>query len=234
MRSLRRCLGRRLSTTRLVEVRLGPGGLSAWEQAGFHVDRMPSGERMLRIGTALDLCEDPSLASDDLGVTLASLNEEATSTSLDGIDARWVPTFVAEDLDRGTRSAHENGAIGVEAIVLSTDDVDRTVAACEGLGFELGSRVSPREGVDMAFFRRKHGVVLEVVGPGASFVDHARDGRTQIWGLTVTTSDLAHVEVADPWEARPIRDAIQPNRQIMSMSTEKEGLKLAFITPHHK
>jgi hypothetical protein len=127
--------------------------------------------------------------------------------SVDGIPTRWAPA--PEDAPAG--------ALGLDHAVVTTDDLDRTVAALVEAGGDERRRMDIGRG-RMAFVRL--GTIIEVV---------ERGDAVRIWGLVAVVDDLGTLPadlVGEP------RDAVQPGRRIVTAQLQN-GLEcaLAFMTP---
>jgi hypothetical protein len=117
---------------------------------------------------------------------------------------------IVSDVEPARPSAHPNGALAVDHLVVLTDDIETTSAALHEAGAEL------RRDAGRMRFHRIGPLILEVVA-----VD---DGPPRFWGLTFTVPELPAGEGFG--EAR---DAVQPGRRIV---TARGGTTpVAFITP---
>ena len=153
----------------------------AWETLGFRVQDgiVALGEERLELtgrgGGILEVTA-PGLTADDP----------------DGLPLRSGPLHPPQP------SAHPNGAIGIDHVVVLTGSLDRTVAALQDAGLDLRRRDER-----MAFLRLGS-YILEVVERGG---DPAR-----FWGLVVVVDDPGAVPGAGP-----AKDAVQPGRRIATV-----------------
>lgn len=140
-----------------------------------------------------------------------------------------------ETADRGetgpSRARHPNGALAIDHLVVFTPDLKRTVAAMEGVGFDLRrvrEATEPGPDVRQAFFR-PHGVIVEVVeNPRAPESEPAR-----FWGLTVTVADLDGCARLLGDRLGEVQDAVQAGRRIATVRREAGlGVPVALISPH--
>ena len=123
------------------------------------------------------------------------------------------------------QTAHPNGAVALDHVVVTTPDFDRTAAALESAGIPL-RRV--REVGDIRQgFRRLGPAILELVEAPNMPVGPAR-----FWGLVVIVPDLAELRARLTPHVGEIRDAVQPGRHIATLS-EAAGLspRIAFMEP---
>jgi hypothetical protein len=134
------------------------------------------------------------------------------------------------DPDAPPRAAHPNGALVLDHVVVTTPDLERTLAALARAGFglrrtrdsELGGRP-----LRQAFYRAGE-PVLEVVGPP----EPAGDGPASFWGLTITVADLDALASRLGERLAPVHDAVQPGRRIASLRGGAGiGTRLAFMSP---
>ena len=150
---------------------------------------------------------------------------ELWDTDAPALSAEGVPTRVVDDPPGAVTSAHPNGVVGLDHVVLMTPDHARTVTSLESAGIscrrvrDLGPRVQ-------AFFRLGP-VILEVVGPATA----EGDGPATLWGLTWTCSDLAVTAALLGDRLRPAKDAVQPGRRIATLD-EGAGVSMpmAFMS----
>ena len=120
---------------------------------------------------------------------------------------------------------HPNGAMGLDHLVVTTPDFDRTAAALDDAGIPL-RRVRDAGGFRQGF-RRLGPAILEVVE-----APKMPAGPARFWGLVVIVADLVGVRARLAPHVGEIRDAVQPGRQIATLS-EGAGLSLriAFMDP---
>jgi hypothetical protein len=122
--------------------------------------------------------------------------------------------------------AHDNGALGIDHIVVSTSGFDRTATALELAGMPLRRLVTAPRGNRMGF-RRLGPAILELVeapdGP---------PGPARFWGLVVVVKELDALASRLGDRLGSIRDAVQPGRRIATLR-ESAGLgqAVAFMSP---
>lgn len=122
---------------------------------------------------------------------------------------------------------HPNGVEVLDHVVVSTPDLDRTVAAFEAAGVplrrvrDIGNDERP---LAQAFFKVV-GAVVEVVGPpGLSglagcpgLAGRPNPGLARFYGLAFTVSDLDATARLLGDRLRPAKDAVQPGRRIATL-----------------
>jgi hypothetical protein len=181
--------------------------------------------------TALDIAE-PASVWQDLGFAapdgtvwvdnvahrFGSPGTRITGWSLWGVDLHvgacavdGLPTEVVEDPPQTAAVVHPNGVIGLDHLVITTPDLDRTVDAFAAAGLELRrTRETPK--VRQAFFRVGP-VILEVVGSPAL----TGDGPAAFMGLAWTCADLAATAAFLGDRLHPSKHAVQPGRRIATL-----------------
>jgi hypothetical protein len=184
---------------------------SAWEALGFEVD----GDGC-RIG-AVTLRLAGSRGAGILGWSLRG----ASSAELDGLPTELSTVTTAPAPDDGP-AEHPNGALQIDHVVVSSGDLDRTIAALEAAGIRL-RRIREDRPRRMAFFRLGE-VILEVV-------EGEEGSHTEFWGLVVVVRDLDSLAADLGERVGPVHGAVQPGRRIASLR-EGAGIgpALAFMS----
>lgn len=143
--------------------------------------------------------------------------------SIDGLATR-----VNEQAPAPGPPDHENGALAIDHVVVTTPDFARTADALAGVGLDL-RRVREAPGGVRQGFRRLGQAILELVE-----IRDAPDpsGPARFWGLVVIVSDLDALGERLGGMLGPARDAVQPGRRIATLR-ESSGLgpAMAFMTP---
>ena len=123
-------------------------------------------------------------------------------------------------------AAHPNGAIGIDHVVVTTPNFDRTAAALEAAAMQLRRVTNGPDGARMGF-RRLGPAILELVErPGPD------RGAARFWGLVVIVEDLEALagQLGDRLGA--IHDAVQPGRRIATLArSARLGQLVAFMSP---
>jgi hypothetical protein len=153
------------------------------------------------------------------GITGWTLRRITLHHDIDGL-----PTGVTTDPPLPERG-HTNGAMGLDHVVVTTPDFDRTSAALDDAGIAL-RRVRDAGGFRQGF-RRLGPAILEIVEAPKMPVGPAR-----FWGLVVVVADLVGVRARLAPHVSEIREAVQPGRHIATLSGNA-GLspKIAFMDP---
>jgi hypothetical protein len=182
---------------------------SAWQALGFTVD-----DGVVLVG-GLELWLDAS----GHGITGWTLRGASLRGDIDGL-----PTGVTAD-PAPPAPEHPNGAVGIDQVVVTTPDFDRTSAALTEAGMPLRRIVDA--GAFRQGFRRLGPAILEVVE-----VLRGPVGPARFWGLVVIVEDLHELRERLAPFVGVARDAVQPGRQIASLSADA-GLspKVAFMNP---
>lgn len=194
----------------------------AWRAAGFNVrdDETVIGSVRIRFDRSGG------------GITAWSLfhpDEQPGARSLDGLT-----TELVDELPEVVATTHPNTAVGLDHIVISTPDIDRTTAAFGSLGV-VARRTRDTTAADAPLRQRffRMGTIIEVIGPPEP---GPRDGAARFWGLALVAPDLdAVAAVLGPRLGR-IKDAVQPGRRIATVRTDDLGIgvPIAFMTPHRR
>ena len=125
-------------------------------------------------------------------------------------------------------AAHPNGALGVDHVVIHTQDLQRTLTALEGTGLEVRRIREARPDLHQAFLWAGD-VLLEVAGPPAP----SGDDPARLWGLVVVAPDLDLLAALPAEPLGSVRDAVQPGRRIATVRRDLgSSVPLAFMTPH--
>jgi hypothetical protein len=182
----------------------------AWSALGFTVS---SGGRVVLGGVEL------WLDAAGRGITGWTLRRISLNHDIDGLATGVTTDPPLEPAE------HSNGAIGLDHVVVTTPDFDRTGAALERAGIPL-RRVRDAGGFRQGF-RRLGPVILEVVEAPKMPVGPAR-----FWGLVIVVADLVRLHARVAPHVSEIRDAVQPGRHIATLSRDA-GLspQVAFMDP---
>jgi hypothetical protein len=184
----------------------------AWQDAGFAVD--DAGRCWLG----------------DVSVTLTpGTGKGVTGWSVEGIDrpVDGLPTIDLPPPEPVEAAAlHPNGTTAIDHVVVTTPDLDRTVAALEATGLEA-RRTRDAGRIRQVFFRLGD-PVLEVVGPP----EPSGDGPARFLGLALTVADLDATAAALGEALGEVKDAVQPGRRITTLRRSAGcTTALAFMSP---
>lgn len=145
-------------------------------------------------------------------------------TGVPGADTLPVADVAARAREGGPAPArHPLGQVALDHVVVTTGDLDRTVA-------DLG--VEPARTVDgddrrMAFVVAST-CIIELVGPA-----DPEDTPARLWGMALTVEDLEQAVGRLGEACGPIRRAVQPGRRIATVKHEELGtsVPLALMDP---
>ena len=193
----------------------------AWRRAGFTV----TGETFVAGGVTVRLLGGQR----GRGVRSASLDPPVID-EVDGLRLVASGAAPAEGpASRTTASAHPNGVIAIDHVVVGSDDVERTTAALATCGLSprrtvVGARGDGDDEIVYRFFLLGT-CVLELVGPARG----GGDGPARFAGLAFTTERIDELGTL----AGTPRDAVQPGRRIATLRGEGLGVSVptAFLTP---
>jgi hypothetical protein len=180
-----------------------------WEALGFTV-----------VGSAIPLGGiDLVLGAAGHGIVGWGLRNIAGPDAIDGLR-----TEAARP--RAAAIEHPNGAIGVDHVVVTTPDFDRTAAALADAGMPL-RRVHEAPGGFRQGFRRLGPAILELVE-----AREAAAGPARFWGLVVIVADLDVLATRLGDHLGRIKDAVQPGRRIATLRASAGlGEAVAFMSP---
>ncbi len=200
-----------------------------WEKLGFTVHS----------GAVVLGGIEVSLGAEGRGITGWTLRHVSVNGDIDGLPTGVTTRVAPADV------VHANGAVGIDHVVVTTPDFDRTAAALSDAGMPL-RRIKPddasaarsgeagsRAGGELAAgsfrqgFRRLGPAILELVEAVG-----AGPGPAQFWGLVVIVPDLEALRQRLGADLPDIRDAVQPGRQIAGLGAGA-GLspRIAFMDP---
>jgi predicted enzyme related to lactoylglutathione lyase len=121
--------------------------------------------------------------------------------------------------------------LGLDHLVLMTDDLDRTSAEVERVLGVQCSRVRDAGNSVMQAFHKLDNTIIEIVsGP------HVKHHGTRLWGCVVTVDDIdAWCTAVGTEVASPPRTAVQPGRYITTVRESVGlGVAVAVMSPHVK
>jgi len=190
---------------------------AAWKDAGFAVD---DGGRCWVGDVVVALTPGTGTG----GVRAWAV--EGIDGPLDGLPSIDLPP--AEPADAAI--LHPNGTTAIDHVVVTTPDVDRTVAALEETGLEprrVRDADSGGRAIRQVFFRLGQ-PVLEVVGPP----EPSGDGSARFFGLALTVADLDATATALGEHLGDPKDAVQPGRRIATLRRSTGcTTAIAFMSP---
>jgi hypothetical protein len=132
---------------------------------------------------------------------------------------------VDAEIQPAARAPHPLGVVAVDHVVVTTGDMDRTVAAFDAAGLDR-RRIREAGEIRQAFYLAGSALV-EVVGPA-----QADRAPARLWGLTFAVADLDAAAGSLGDLLGDVRDAVQPGRSIAT-ATRRAGLgvPVALMTP---
>jgi catechol 2,3-dioxygenase-like lactoylglutathione lyase family enzyme len=197
---------------------------SLWADLGFAVD----GDTC-RVGSVLIHL----VGGDGEGVVGWSLS----GVALDGGRLDGLPTTVAPAGGAAAEpaTAHPNGVRAIDHIVVSTPDLERTIAAFDDAGLLLRRRrdAGATYGTELrqAFFRLDE-VIVEVVGPAQKLDPIGESGPARFFGLAFTVGDMTSTSSFLGDRLSPAKDAVQTGRTIATLARGAGStVAMAFMSP---
>jgi len=195
----------------------------AWTRAGFSV----GSDSVCRIGgVGIRLV----VRDRGAGIVAWSLRWLPPDVSVNDLDG--VPTARSAEVAEVSvaSSAHPNGVIAIDHVVLLSPDLGRTVESLAAIGVdprrerdsELGGRP-----IRQIFFRLGE-VTVEVVGSPAT----AGEGPSTLRGMTYVVTDIDATASFFGDRTAPVKDAVQPGRRISTLRHQEFGMSVrtAFIS----
>jgi hypothetical protein len=120
-------------------------------------------------------------------------------------------------------------AVGLDHVVVNTDDINRTSTAIEQeLGLEVRRERQLGNGAVQRFHKMDNTIIEVVTGP------HVTHEGSQLWGMVVSVDDLFELfdEVGENITSPP-KKATQPGRYISTVrGSVGLGIPFALMTPH--
>jgi catechol 2,3-dioxygenase-like lactoylglutathione lyase family enzyme len=199
-----------------------------WARLGFTVEG-----NAVRLGSVTFVLEGASDNARGITAWTLSGDDSPIPATIDGLltGSSVGATFVPEP------TVHLNGLSGIDHLVVSTPDVDRTVAIFEDLDWECRRR---REGaaygsekMRQAFFWLGD-VIVEVVGPETVKLEDG-DKPAKFFGIALIAEDIDATATYFGDLMKPPMDAVQPGRKITTISSRGGStLAIAVMNPHVK
>jgi hypothetical protein len=201
---------------RLVALHVG-GALTPWQAIGLmfdestcplaDVDIVVSGENPGLRGWTIDIGRDEIIEIDGIQTTLISGTQPRPSLSTIG----------------------RQKVIGLDHVVVNTDDIDRTTQAITAaLGLEVRRERQLGNGAVQRFHKLDNTIIEVVSGP------HITQPGASLWGMVASVDDLFDLaEELGGDTTSPPKKATQPGRYISTVrGSVGLGVPFALMTPH--
>ena len=185
----------------------------AWRAAGFTVE--DEGARVGSVGLRL--------VGRDRGKHLLGWAWHGLPGTgpLDGIATMTATAGAAPAREPAT---HANGVTLLDHVVVTTPDLDRTIAAFTARGLDV-RRVRHTDQYGPPFrqvFFRGGEVILEVIGPDTP----TGDAPARLYGLAFTVADLDAAAALLGDGLGRVKDAVQPGRRIATLRHRELGISV--------
>lgn len=206
--------------TRLVALIVG-GEISPWQSLGFDTEH-----GSFRIADV-----SVHVTGGDRGlVGWQFTSDRAGHVDIDGIPTELVTAVPAVEL---TSRLGTCGVVGLDHVVVNTDDATRTCAAIEReLGLPVRRVRELGKGVTQTFHKAENTVIEVVSGP------HIEHRGARLWGIVASLDDIegfvadAIARLGDEVVTTP-KAAVQPGRMISTVrSGAGLGVPFAVMSPH--
>ncbi len=185
---------------------------AAWSALGFDIDaegNLDLGGVRIRLG-----------AKGESGIVSWSLRRVNAMGSIDGL-----PTPVPRVLRPPPFKTHPNGATGLDHVVITTPDFERTALALKRAGMPL--KRTQDIGRGRQGFRRVGPAILELVQP-----TNGSRGEVGFWGLVIVVISLEELAARLGEHLSEIRPAVQPGRRIATLRPSAGVTPaVAFMSP---
>ena len=197
------------------------GDADAWRSLGLSVT---ADGLIPLVGTSIRIVQPSGSDSDGIvGWTLSGVADPGPLTDIDGLATEVVAPAGPVYAD------HALGASGLDHVVVSTADLERTSAAiASATGCEL-KRIREVGSMRQGFHRiGRGGLIVELVER-----PDLPAGPATFWGLVLIVDDLdaAYDRIGADRISAP-KDAVQPGRRIATVRSEVGlGLPVALMTP---
>ncbi len=201
---------------RLVALHVG-GALTPWQAIGLtfdeftctlaDVDVVVSGETPGLHGWTIDIGRDDVVDIDGIRTTLVS-----------GTQPRQVSSVIGRQK-----------VIGLDHVVVNTDDIDRTTQAITAaLGLKVRRERQLGNGAVQRFHKLDNTIIEVVTGP------HITQPGASLWGMVASVDDLFDLaEELGENTTSPPKKATQPGRYISTVrGSVGLGVPFALMTPH--
>jgi hypothetical protein len=201
---------------RLVALHVG-GALTPWQAIGLtfdastcplaDVDLIVSGESLGLHSWTIDVGRDETIEIDGIRTNLISGTSASRTSSVIGTQR----------------------VIGLDHVVVNTDDIDRTTSAITAaLGLEVRRERQLGNGAVQRFHKLDNTIIEVVSGP------HVKEAGASLWGMVASIDDL--FDLADGLGediTSPPKKATQPGRYISTVrGSVGLGVPFALMTPH--
>jgi len=198
------------------------GPVEPWQRLGLTV--IDGAVPLFGTGIRIDPSAEPGIVR----WALSGLDHDALigTDGIDGIDGLATevvppaPPVLVE---------HANGAIGLDHVVVTTNELERTCGAIETTTGSPLRRVREVGQIRQGFHRLGGGgLIVEVVEQAG-----LPEAPAWFWGLVINVDDLdAAAEHIGPEGIGPVAPAVQPGRTIATVRAELGlGVPLALMTP---
>ena len=147
------------------------------------------------------------------------------------VDIDGIPTTLVESapIFSSTSSIGHQSVVGLDHVVINTDDLDRTCSAIESaLSLEVRREREVGNGVVQRFHKLENTIIEVVTGP------HVATLGASLWGMVISVDDLFDLagELGEGITSMP-KKATQPGRFISTVrGSVGLGVPFAMMTPH--
>lgn len=211
---------------RLTQIDVG-GTVTAWRTIGLQIE----GFCGLVSGVAINIHEE------QVGLLSCSFSQDEVADDIslidviDGLPIQLQSRSHSMSLSTSTQASMLEGVefVGIDHVVITTDDLDRTSDAIENvLGVSRARTRDAGHSVTQAFHKLDNTILELVAGP------HVKHAGAKWWGFVLAVNDIeSWWSQVGEGVATPPRDAVQQGRKISTIhSSVGLGVATAVMSPH--
>ncbi|MCB0976692.1 MAG: hypothetical protein KDB02_04470 [Acidimicrobiales bacterium] len=225
----------RSRTARVVEITVGDSP-DSWAAAGFIVV-----DGKIRIGDTTFRLTGSDATRGITGWTIAGVVDPGTGT-LDGIPTQFVDVAQDSRVQTSTLEArpaappHPNGTVGLDHVVITTPDLDRTIDAFRDLQLPHRRIRDVGNGADALrqAFIRIGTLIVEVVGPAVGSGESAEVAPAGWFGIAIDVDDLDVTAAFLGDGIGRIKPAVQTGRRIGTVRHRSFDISTAIAAMDHR
>lgn len=231
-----------------------PDDPAAWEAAGFQVNSEPNldepsfdgGSNGMAISSVTIGTIQIRFAPQSTGTGINEWVFDSRSIVVSGQSIDGIRTSTTDERPEVVHpSDHPNHATGIDHVVMTSPNLSRTIEALRNAGFEVRRTRDVPNSDRQQVFLWAGDTILELVGPAngptanSPTQPDAKSGvedlkPAELWGLAITTEDLAGAARTLGSALSEPKDAVQTGRKVATVATRDLGISVPMIlmTPH--
>ncbi|MDG1844838.1 MAG: hypothetical protein P8J01_00425 [Acidimicrobiales bacterium] len=203
------------------------GEAAAWKSVGFNVIDIGNGNSICSVGGVKIYFEN-----DTLNKGIWRIGTKRISGVIDSLKFDDLSVERSFSDNHSVLSDHPNGITGIDHLVVTTPNCNRTTKAFEETGMAVRKvRTFGKIGSEtrQTFFWLGN-VILELVGSNTK----EDEGPPSIWGIAFVSKNIEETVNFLGDTCTPLKPAIQPGRRITTIKTQEFDIynALAVMSPH--